>query len=244
MYKSGTGCEQDAAEAARWLRRAAEQGVVQAQTDLAMMIYTGQGVVQDFQEAVAWLLKAAQNNDAMAQFSLGYMYRKGQGLPQSDTESIKWYRLAAEQGHHAAQNNLGFAYLNGLGTAQNLDEAMSWYHRAAVKGDADAQLSLTTLRKSERLWPMVASLSEADFSVLEAASNRPNSKMMTLKGSANYVLWSEMEKLGWLQSEGFAEKQPTALLTKAFGAMRTFTVTPEGERALNRLVTAFRKARA
>jgi DNA-binding PadR family transcriptional regulator len=92
------------------------------------------------------------------------------------------------------------------------------------------------LQKSERLWPMATSLSEADFSVLETTCKHPSTRMLTPKNSANHVFWSEMEKLGWLQRE--APPADSLLTTKAF------TLTQEGRRALNRLVPAFKKARA
>jgi TPR repeat protein len=45
---------QDYAEAARWYRKAAEQGNAIAQTNLGTMYFQGQGVPQDYAEAVRW----------------------------------------------------------------------------------------------------------------------------------------------------------------------------------------------
>ena len=42
-------------------------------------------------------------------------------------------------------------------------------------------------------------MSPADLSVLEACVTKSGSVMVTTEGSANHKLWSEMEKLGWLE---------------------------------------------
>ena len=47
MYDTGVGVAQDAAEAVRWFRLAAEQGDALAQFDLVVMYATGGGVPQD-----------------------------------------------------------------------------------------------------------------------------------------------------------------------------------------------------
>jgi len=43
MYQIGQGVAQDYAEAARWYRKAADQGGVAAQFNLGVMYYEGQG---------------------------------------------------------------------------------------------------------------------------------------------------------------------------------------------------------
>ncbi len=56
---------QDDAEAARWYRRAAEQGDALAQRNLGTMYILGKGVPQDDVEAYKWLnLSAAQGNES------------------------------------------------------------------------------------------------------------------------------------------------------------------------------------
>ena len=47
MYDTGVGVAQDAAEAVRWFRLAAEQGDALAQFDLGVMYATGGGVPQE-----------------------------------------------------------------------------------------------------------------------------------------------------------------------------------------------------
>jgi TPR repeat protein len=58
-YSEGEGgVERDARQAARWLRKAAEQGVGVAQLALGLMCRDGDGVQQDEREAAMWLRRA------------------------------------------------------------------------------------------------------------------------------------------------------------------------------------------
>jgi len=61
MYGNGQGLPQDYAEAAKWFRKAAEQGDARAQFNLGGMYGQGQGVPQDYVEAHMWLNLAASN---------------------------------------------------------------------------------------------------------------------------------------------------------------------------------------
>lgn len=93
MYSTGHGVPRDDVEAAKWLRRAADQGCVVAQTVLAAMYIAGRGVVKSDTEAVAWERKAADQGYAAAQSMPGSAYEEGKGAPQSDAEAARWLRL-------------------------------------------------------------------------------------------------------------------------------------------------------
>ncbi len=66
MYLNGQGVARDNAEAAKWYRKAAEQGDAGAQFNLGVMYGGGQGVPQDYAEAVKWFRKAADQGTANA----------------------------------------------------------------------------------------------------------------------------------------------------------------------------------
>jgi uncharacterized protein len=55
MYYNGQGVRQDYTEAAKWTRKAAEQGYTPAQADLGVLYWNGQGVQQDVVLAYMWL---------------------------------------------------------------------------------------------------------------------------------------------------------------------------------------------
>ena len=96
-YADGVGVPQDDAEAARWYRKAAEQGNVFAQTNLGCMYKTGRGVVQDYGAAVRWTRLAAEQGHAVAQYSLAVMYAEGSGVPQDDVQAHMWFNLAVSR---------------------------------------------------------------------------------------------------------------------------------------------------
>jgi TPR repeat protein/DNA-binding IscR family transcriptional regulator len=112
MYARGERVPWDGAEAAKWLRRAADQGLASAQCSLALMYENGAlddrggGVAQDYTKAAEWYRRAAEQDDAGSQFSLGRMYEKGRGVSKNEAEALKWYRLAANQGQTDAQEAL------------------------------------------------------------------------------------------------------------------------------------------
>ena len=183
----------------------------------------------------AWrLLKVfADQGDAFAQFSLGYMCRKGQAVPQDNTEAIKWYRKAAEQGLAAAQSNIGFMYQNGQGVPQNLDEAANWYRKAAEQGDSDARLSLDILHESKPLIALVNTLSAGDISVVQACLQVSDGQMMTVSGRKNDIIWSEMEKLGWMRQ---VKIDHPVLGNPALG-QKAFSITARGREGIPRLLS-------
>ena len=64
-YRNGQGVPQDYAEALKLLRKAADEGLCEAQNNLGHMYANGQGVPQDFVEAHKWFnLAAARATDA------------------------------------------------------------------------------------------------------------------------------------------------------------------------------------
>ena len=92
--------------AAKWFRKAAEQGNTGAQFNLGICYLFGHGVEQDFEEAAKWFRKAAEQGNAEAQFNLGVCYEHGHGVEQDYEEAVKWFRKAAEQGDENAENAL------------------------------------------------------------------------------------------------------------------------------------------
>ena len=129
-------------EAVKWLKKAAEQGNVQAQVTLGACYDDGKGVSEDAAEAVKWFRKAAEQGNASAQFLLGAAYCTGKGVSKDEAEAVKWYRKAAEQGNASAQCDLGICYYTGKGVSKDESEALKWYCKAAEQGDARAQFCL------------------------------------------------------------------------------------------------------
>jgi TPR repeat protein len=66
MYDEGAGVAHDLATAAEWYRKAAEQGFVDAQTNLGILYMSGQGVGRDHASARRWLQQAEAQGDTEA----------------------------------------------------------------------------------------------------------------------------------------------------------------------------------
>ena len=67
MYANGEGVSQDLHEAAKWYRKAAEQGDVDAQYNLGNMFRTGEGVLKDVVTAYTWYNIAVANGNLTAE---------------------------------------------------------------------------------------------------------------------------------------------------------------------------------
>ncbi len=114
----------------KWWKKAAEQGVVDAQYKVGLCYFGGDGVGKNSDKAKEWFYKAAQQGHAEAQYKYGLWY--------AGSEELKWLRKAAEQGHVDAQCQVGYKVRNG-------DEAVKWFRMAAEQGNVYAQYKLGML---------------------------------------------------------------------------------------------------
>lgn len=143
IYYLGAEVRQNAVEAARWYRRAAEQGLARAQYNLGLLYDLGEGVPEDHVEAVKWYRLAADQEDAQAQYKLGLSYDIGQGVAQDHAKAVELWRRAADFGNAEAQYSLGVICDSGEGVPQDHAAAVEWYRRAAEQGLYRAQHALS-----------------------------------------------------------------------------------------------------
>lgn len=101
-------------------RKAAEEGIAEAQYNLAMCYRKGCGVEKNISEAIKWFHKAAEQGVADAQYNLGLSYELGYGIEKSITDAIKWYLEAAKRDHIGAQHSLGMLYAFGDCNAKDI----------------------------------------------------------------------------------------------------------------------------
>lgn len=124
-----------------WLMRAAENGAMQAQRDIAFAYMSGQyyGNAKSAREAFRWWMRAAEQGQVDAQFVVGSVYagdyqnfeNHSPGVDPDPKEAIRWFTKAAEQRHGTARRKLGEIYESGIGVEPNLQEALKWYKRAS-----------------------------------------------------------------------------------------------------------------
>lgn len=132
----------DYSQAAKWYRKAAEQGHSDAQANLGVYYGLGLGVTKDYQEAFKWYKLSAEQGNKRGQYGLGTSYQLGHGVKIDYSEALKWYLLAADQGYREAYNQIGGMYYNGLGVTESDVEAVKWFTKAAEKGLSQAQYTL------------------------------------------------------------------------------------------------------
>ncbi|MBR6467803.1 MAG: sel1 repeat family protein [Desulfovibrio sp.] len=88
---------EDVPSARRLFREAAEQGHVQAQTELGFMVLYGWGGPADAAEAAAWLKKGADGGDPRAMMGLSLLAERGIGM-ERDWDAAARLRKAAFAG--------------------------------------------------------------------------------------------------------------------------------------------------
>jgi len=138
----------DPAKSAIWLRKAAEQGQIDAQVMLAYAYREGEGVPKDMVEAMRWYRTAADRGDQRAQSDMGLMYFKGWGTPRDVGQAISWWRKTADRGGPLAsfaEGSIASIYLKGDGVPQDYAAAAHWFRKAAEHGDPSAYLSLAQI---------------------------------------------------------------------------------------------------
>lgn len=122
----------DYATAASLWRPMAEQGIADAELNLATLYEHGQGVPQDYEMAAMWFRKAAAQGLPDAQFELAMLYQNGQGVPHDDAAAASWFGKAADQGVAEAQFNLGVIYFNGQGVTKDFVQSHKWFDLAST----------------------------------------------------------------------------------------------------------------
>ena len=104
MLLNGLTGEIDAGQAATWIRRAAENGHVEAQVELARMYRVGDGVAPDDGQMVEWYRRAAEQGHVGAQLFVADAYAYGHGVPPDNVQAYMWYDVAMRYWGDLAQH--------------------------------------------------------------------------------------------------------------------------------------------
>jgi localization factor PodJL len=137
-FAEGKGVAANYDEAAKWLDRAAQAGVVPAIFRLGTFYEKGLSVTKDVDIARRYYMQAAERGSAKAMHNLAVLDADGGGKGANYTSAAQWYRKAADRGIADSQYNLGILYARGIGVDQNLAESFKWFSLAAAQGDVDA----------------------------------------------------------------------------------------------------------
>ncbi|KAL0065712.1 hypothetical protein AAF712_007353 [Marasmius tenuissimus] len=126
--RHGWGCEKNEKTGFKWLRKAAENAVV----DLESARKEG-GVGIDKGAVRAELI--------IAIYEVGQCFFHGWGVSKDQKMAVSYYRVAARLGDADAQNDLGFCLANGKGCKKDRKEAAKWYRAAVAQGQSDVGLA-------------------------------------------------------------------------------------------------------
>jgi uncharacterized protein len=104
-YLYGVGVKQGDFEAVTWYRRAAEQGLADAQYNLGHMY----DQKQDYKEAIRLYEMSVEQGNKDGMVDLGWMYEHGEGVNKNLIKATALYFLASERGNEGTRvrmNNL------------------------------------------------------------------------------------------------------------------------------------------
>ncbi|KAF9971665.1 hypothetical protein BGZ73_005296 [Actinomortierella ambigua] len=127
------------------LRRAAEDGDVEAQFTLATKYEKGDGVEASLYDAFVWYQRAAAQDHTESQWKVGEQFYLGQGTKQNLDDAMIWFRKAADKGHAEAQFRVGWMLSDEDEPELDYAQAVSWFKKATEQGHAGAHCQLGLL---------------------------------------------------------------------------------------------------
>ena len=136
---------EDNVSAFTWIKKAAEQGLCEAQINIAKCYERGIGVKQDFHRALCWCEKAAQQGNTDAMNDLALYYYNGQGCNVDYSKTLMWWEEAARLGHPQAAYNLGVTYHLGEIVEKNFSKAKDFFLQAEKLGFEAASSALANM---------------------------------------------------------------------------------------------------
>ena len=151
LCPSGQNAAKNSAEAIAWFRKAADQGLADAQNNLGFIYEKGCGVAQDSAQAETWYRKAADQDLFAAQDNLFLMYADGHGVAQDYAKAAVWFCKMAVRDYWtydaSKKNPFGRAMWAGVGPydIERNNKIKAWLRKAATDGDPAAQHCLDDL---------------------------------------------------------------------------------------------------
>lgn len=126
-------------------KKAAANGLADAQFMLGYMYTTGWGVIQNNTEGIRWYRLAAEQGFNKAQYNLATIYNEGKIVTRNNAEAMRIFKMAAAKNHAPSLRSIGVMYYNGTGVPKNRVEAFNYFLEAAQLGNSDAQLDVAEL---------------------------------------------------------------------------------------------------
>ena len=139
-YETGDGVAKDVAEAVKWYRMAAEQGLAGGSFELAKCYRFGIGVRRNRKTSLKWLVKATEQGYTKAMVLLGLYYLSEFEGEYNPRTAVKWFQKAAEAGDAWGMFHLGECCETGNGVKKDIDAAFLWFCKAVTTAPEDGRL--------------------------------------------------------------------------------------------------------
>jgi TPR repeat protein len=98
LHARGRGVPKNAEEAAKLYIRAAKNGSIAGEVELAIALFNGEGIPRSEAQAARLFRRAASRGNVIAQNRLARIYATGKGVPRNLIEAAAWHLLASGQG--------------------------------------------------------------------------------------------------------------------------------------------------
>ena len=146
-YEKGEGVPKDEAQAIKWYTLAGEQGVEEAQYNLAAIYYR-----QGSEKEIYWLAKAADQKeiDPATGYRLALHYLEGKGVPKDVEKAVDLLKKSANKRNSDAAYKLARLYLTGEEVPEDYYETLFWCVEAEREGHREASALLEELSKDPR----------------------------------------------------------------------------------------------
>lgn len=129
-------------QALKWLTKAAEVGIADAQFQVGYALLFGNETQADDIAGVTWLKQAASHGQADAQSLLGFCYLWGKGVKKNHAVAVTFLETGVAANDAMAMHGLAICRENGWSVKKDQAEAFKLYRRAAREGLIVAQRDL------------------------------------------------------------------------------------------------------
>ena len=156
--------EGDLKTAFHWYLQAAENGNIQAITQVGLMYYNGIGTTVDYEKAFFWFNTGFTvfHRNAPLLYTLAEMYFYGRGVEQNYSEALHFYHMAYGNGRNInAAFRLAEMYEYGYGVEIDNQRALNYYTDSAEHGNIVAMNKLGSIYETGEL--VEQDYSEAKF---------------------------------------------------------------------------------
>lgn len=161
-----------ASQNAQQYQKAAAEGDLNSQYELAVCYKKGTGIPKDEKKAVEWCQKAASRGHIKAAILFSFWLQTGDAVEKDEKQALHYIRIAATAKDGTGQYELGYALLNGLGIEKDPTDAIKWLKKSAKQKNPRAILELgkcaerglgisRDLQKAKKWYQQAAELKDA-----------------------------------------------------------------------------------